>query len=804
MSGRISIPLLTVFAALACWAPAAGADDARYEGSAADGSVVFFTTAEAPALLGDTDLKTDVYMRSYDASPGIEDFVTRKVSTGPAGGNSGFDAFFAGASEDGSRVFFSTRESLVAEDADQNASDLYMRDTVASTTTLVSVADGGCDTAECGNAALNVVSFTQRGVTPDGGRAFFITSEALVAGDDDQAADLYRRDVDAAETVLVTAGSASCAGEGCGNGAIPVLSFDDASANGNRVAFRSEEKLAAADADGGQPDIYQRDVEAGTTTLVSVAGTCPPAAGNCVPTYGGSSADGAHVIFETSDRIEPAKDTDDKQDVYDWSGGTPALVSAGASACEGEGCGNGPDPAIFPSVVSGVPGISVDGARVFFETDEQLVGADDDGAGDVYERAGGVTALVSRRDPSCEPEPAACDNSGFPAIFRWISPDDPGSAVIVGTQESLAPADSDKANDVYARAGATTTLLSTGSLDANADVPASFAGASDDGSRVFFLTAEQLAALDTDGSADIYSELEGEAELVSAGDASCAPQSCGNGEFGAGLEAVSGDGAYAFFSTDERLTSADKDGEERDVYQRSPTGTLLVSTGNSVELGPPPPTQLATDPPSPGASTSPRIQGQAEPGSSIQIYTNESCSGEPFRAGTAEQLSGAGIQVSVAAGSTTQFWLTAEAEGITSTCAGPVTYKQQGGSSPGGGSGGGSGSGGGAGSGGSAQSGSSRPDDGGTLYVMPLTRITFGPGFKTRKRRVVFRFTDATGQPDTNFICKLDRRRWHQCGSPKRLPRLDRGQHVFKVKGVNAAGVWEARPSARRFKVVRR
>jgi hypothetical protein len=788
MPGRISIPALIALVALACWPPAAGAADARYEGSSADGSIAFFTTAEAPALLGDTDLKTDVYMRSFNPSPGIEDFVTRKVSTGPAGGNSGFDAFFAGVSEDGSRVFFSTQESLVAADTD-HTSDLYLRDTVANTTSLVSAADPSCETEECGNAELNA-SFVLRGITPDGGMAFFVTNEVLSDEDGDSVADVYRRDVVSEETVLVSAGDPSCTTGGCGDGDVPVLSFDDASADGNRVTFRSEEELHAADADGDQPDLFQRNVEAGTTTLISLAGTCP--GGGCVPTYGGSSPDGTHVIFETSDRSGSA-DEDSSQDVYDWSGGTPALVSIGPAG------GNSAIPATFPGVVSGFPGISVDGDRVFLETDEQLVGADEDAVGDVYERSGGVTSLVSRPDPSCEP--ATCGNSGVPAFFRWISPEESGSEVIVGTQESLHPADTDSANDVYARAGAVTTLLSTGPLGGDAEVNAAFAGgAAIDGSHVFFVTAESLISLDEDASSDIYDGTGGSASLISTG-----PQG-GNGPFSSGLTAVSEDGDRAFFATDERLTVDDNDGDERDVYEHLPTGTLLISTGNLIALGPPPPTSLGTDPVSPGASTSPRILGEAEAGASIQIYTNDSCSGEPVQAGTAEELSGAGIQVSVAAGSTTSFWLTAEAEGITSPCAGPVTYKQQSGTSPGGGSGGGSGSGGGGlGTGLSGKpGGSSKPDDGGTVYVTPATRITFGPSFKTRKRRVVFRFTDTTGQPGTSFICKLDRRRWNGCDSPKRLPRLDRGSHVFRVKAVNAVGVWEAQPSRHRFKVVRR
>jgi hypothetical protein len=85
-----------------------------------------------------------------------------------------------------------------------------------------------------------------------------------------------------------------------------------------------------------------------------------------------------------------------------------------------------------------------------------------------------------------------------------------------------------------------------------------------------------------------------------------------------------------------------------------------------------------------------------------------------------------------------------------------------------------------------------------------VSRITFGPAFKTRARRPVFRFVDATGQPGTSFICRLDRRRWRPCSSPLRLKHLRRGRHVLRVKAENAVGEWEQRPTKRAFKLVRR
>lgn len=771
----LRIFVLAPLCVLAMGAPIANADDARYEGSSLDGSIVFFSTAEAPGLLGDTDLKTDIYLRAYDSTPGIEDFVTRKVSIGPAGGNNALDAIFAGASDDGYHVFFSTRESLVEGDTDR-AADLYLRNIVENETTLVSVADPSCPDESCGNAEANV-TFVQRGVAADGSHAFFMTNERLSSDDTDDSADIYVRDLEAGTTSLVSAGDPSCQSEACGSGNVPVLGFDDGSDDGNLVVFRSEEKLAAADEDGGKPDLYRRNIDTGATALVSTQGPCLA----CVPAYGGSSSDGAHVIFETRDPID-AGDGDSSQDVYDWSSGAATLVSTGPAG------GDGPVAAVFPGVVGGFPGISVGGDRVFFETAEQLVGADEDKANDVYERSGGSTALVSQRDSSCEP--AGCGGSEeLPASFRWVSPDGSGSGVVFGTAERLASTDTDVSHDVYLRSGGGTSLLSTGSHGGSGAFNASFAGASRDGSHVLFITPEILSAADEDQSSDIYDGFDGLANLVSIGPAG------GNadGFVPPGLTGVSGDGEHAFFTADEELTADDVDGDERDVYSRSAGKTLLVSIGNSVLLGPAPPSQLSTDPESPGSSKTPSIVGEADAGSSIQVYTDSSCAGEPVETGTAEQLSGAGIPVAVATGSTTSFWLSAEAEGITSACAGPVKYRHlvdsedefeepvRKSTKAGEGSVG-----------------------GGLVYVTPKTLITFGPSFKTKRRKTIFRFTDSTGQRGSSFVCKLDRDRWRGCGSPIKLKRLRVGRHVFQVKAVNAVGEWEALPAKRKFQVVAR
>ena len=59
-------------------------------------------------MSADSDRRLDVYERAAGT--------TTLISTGPDGGDDAFDAFFRGGSLDGSRVFLTTRESLVSAD----------------------------------------------------------------------------------------------------------------------------------------------------------------------------------------------------------------------------------------------------------------------------------------------------------------------------------------------------------------------------------------------------------------------------------------------------------------------------------------------------------------------------------------------------------------------------------------------------------------------------------------------------------------------------------------------------------------
>lgn len=166
--------------------------------------------------------------------------------------------------------------------------------------------------------------------------------------------------------------------------------------------------------------------------------------------------------------------------------------------------------------------------------------------------------------------------------------------------------------------------------------------------------------------------------------------------------------------------------------------------------------------------TTPLVAGSAPGATRVVIYAGSGCDGAALASGSVAEL-GAGIPIHVGANSTTSlFGVAIDSDGERSRCSSePVVYSED--SAP------------------------------------PLTRITSGPGMKTRKAKPVFRFADITDDPPgTAFVCKLDRRPWRSCQSPWRLTRVGRKPHLVRIRAIDAAGNQEAVAAKRRFKVIAR
>jgi len=84
----------------------------------------------------------------------------------------------------------------------------------------------------------------------------------------------------------------------------------------------------------------------------------------------------------------------------------------------------------------------------------------------------------------------------------------------------------------------------------------------------------------------------------------------------------------------------------------------------------------------------------------------------------------------------------------------------------------------------------------------PKTTIDKGPKGKIRSHKVKFRFS--SDEQGSSFRCKLDRRKFSSCASPKRYRNLKVGKHVFRVFAIDAAGNADTTPAKRSFKVVKK
>ena len=177
------------------------------------------------------------------------------------------------------------------------------------------------------------------------------------------------------------------------------------SEDGSKAFFGTDDKVTPDDTDGlcnrsyGQPnppppspcyDLYQRDLRAKTTTLVSTG----PAggSGNFDAGFAGMTPDGTHVYFETREKLVP-EDTDfgcteyiqqpvPCMDVYERVGNTVRLISQGPAA-------PGAYDADFSSVAE-------DGSRVLFNTTERLTSEDTDTVQDTYMRIGNETRILPK------------------------------------------------------------------------------------------------------------------------------------------------------------------------------------------------------------------------------------------------------------------------------------------------------------------------------------------------------------------------------------------------------------------------
>jgi hypothetical protein len=307
----------------------------------------------------------------------------------------------------------------------------------------------------------------------------------------------------------------------------------------------------------GYGNLYARDntadaLRAMTTQVPTAVGSQGPPANNGLPMVEGVAEDGSHWAFTAQAAMSPEA-TGSYFHVYDFSNGGLKLASVMPDGSENPQAAyvGGPPfgPVFTPRSLENA--VSADGSRIFWTVSNTVFSGQ---PGAVYVRIDGETTVA-------------------------VSASVPG-----GNQASFQLANRDGSVAFFTVPQAPEAQLYEFDVDANTATPIAGGvevvfGASDDGSTIYFVSKEALAAGATAGQPNVYLRQGGTFTHV----ATLAPQDVGEGELPRGPygEArVSPDGGALAFVSHESLTGYDN----ADAVNGQPAAEVFVYRRDSDQL----------------------------------------------------------------------------------------------------------------------------------------------------------------------------------------------------------------------------
>ena len=360
------------------------ANDSTYDASlSAYGRYMVFSSRASNLVPGDTNGASDIFIK--DLQTGV---VTR-VSTDSDGNQSDpFHSWHPSISPDGRYVTFSSSATNLVPGDTNSASDIFMKDLQTGATTRVS-------TDSDGNQSDNYSYYTS---VSEGGRfvAFRSSATNLVADDTNGKWDIFLKDTMTGATTRVSTDSDGNQGNGVSKW------FPKVSADGRYVVFSSaSSNLVPGDSNGAE-DIFIKDMQTGSTSLVSTDASGGQGDGGSY--YPNISPDARHVAFISTATNLVAGDANDQLDIFvkDVKTGAIARASTDSSGAEANG-------------INDFPVISADGRYVaFYSSADNLVPGDLNGTDDVFvkDMQTGDLSLLSMSSTGV----AGNDHSRWPAI----------------------------------------------------------------------------------------------------------------------------------------------------------------------------------------------------------------------------------------------------------------------------------------------------------------------------------------------------------------------------------------------------
>jgi len=319
----------------------------------ADGRFIAFESTATNLVVGETNNKSDVFVRDRLTE------ITTRISVNSTGNQGSFDAFNPAISADGRFVAFESNSTNLVADDTNNISDIFLHDRLNGTTTRISVGSTG---QEGDRPSLNP------SISADGRFVAFESNLTnLVAGDTNNNSDIFVHDIQTNTTTGISVDSTGNQGN--------IGSFNPSiSADGSFVAFDSlADNLVAADTNSTR-DIFVHEIPTNTTTRVSVNSSQNQ--GNFGSISAVISADGRFIAFESNASNLVAADTNGTSDIFvhDRLSNITSMASINST-------GDRANRSSFK------PSISADGRLVAFDSlADNLAAADTNGTNDIFVR----------------------------------------------------------------------------------------------------------------------------------------------------------------------------------------------------------------------------------------------------------------------------------------------------------------------------------------------------------------------------------------------------------------------------------